>query len=69
MQQKNTDKNILENLKKEIKEKALNADTWQELHKQAWKFGTVVKLQGNGLVFKSTNSKITVKASDVDRKL
>ncbi|MFM2345156.1 MAG: hypothetical protein RLZZ210_1769 [Pseudomonadota bacterium] len=56
-------------LKKEIKENALNANNWQELHKLAKKVGVIAKLQGNGLVFKSINSKVTVKASTVDRKL
>ncbi len=56
-------------LKQEIKENALNVNTWQELHTQAKKIGVIVKLQGNGLVFKSIRSKETVKASTIDRKL
>lgn len=56
-------------LKKEIKETALNIQNWQELHNKAKKIGVIVKLKANGLVFKSINSKITVKASSVDRKL
>jgi Relaxase/Mobilisation nuclease domain len=56
-------------LQKELKNKALQVNNWNELHKIAKNMGVVVKLQGAGLVFKSIDSKITVKASSVDRLL
>ena len=45
------------------------AENWEQLHALCQQNGLTARLQGNGLVFESSSSGITVKASTISRKL
>lgn len=46
-----------------------SSKNWNELHSLANNFGVCLKKRGAGLVFEDINSKVTVKASSINRDL
>jgi hypothetical protein len=61
---------VEENAARPLIEAAAKAKAWQDLHREAAKFGLVFKPRGAGLVLATTaNFRISIKASSVDQSL